>query len=259
MKDEKGNVTIKSIYHWLRSDSGKKYSFFIFYFFFFLVLIIFINTNQTSVSEKNKTESVNLPFSTINIENKNYDFTLTNKINDLEIKYTGNREENNITLSNDNDSKKYNFIIENGNLTNQDNIDLKFNLEFLNIFEIKRILKKGILASEVKFPQSEKYEYNYEITTKELGKILNLDLESENVNKITVETTKEKNLKLITLDITDFMNQKLGIVENLKDEEDKEIDTNLENSENKKEEKSETEDLTYSLFLIQIDYGEIYE
>ena len=73
MRDEKGKITVKSVWQWLRSDTGKKYSFFIFYFFFFLVLIIFLNMpKEMSSNNEEENNVLSLPFKSIKIENENY-------------------------------------------------------------------------------------------------------------------------------------------------------------------------------------------
>ena len=77
MKNENGKITIKSIWKWLRSEKGKRYSFLIFYLFFFIFVFIFIslpsnittNNNENSNSGNNSNiQGESFPFSVKNLE-----------------------------------------------------------------------------------------------------------------------------------------------------------------------------------------------
>ena len=67
-------ITIKTIWKWLRSKKGKRYSFVIFYIFFFIFLYIFMNvdlktdTNKKEETPKEDTSALtSLPFVTSNL------------------------------------------------------------------------------------------------------------------------------------------------------------------------------------------------
>ena len=62
MRDEKGKITFKSVWKWLRSDQGKKYSFVIFYAIFFIFLFIFISmpSDYKANNEEKEEEVLNI-------------------------------------------------------------------------------------------------------------------------------------------------------------------------------------------------------
>ncbi len=234
MRDEKGNITIKSVYKWLRSDTGKRYSFFIFYFFFFLILYLAFSFNQNSNNQLKPTEeqeetTLSLPFNTKNLEDNSYKFNYTITKNDEVDEYLGEKNKLQITLTND--SKTYLFSYQNGKLINNETDS--FNVNFLDLYELKRIIKNATLTKEVKFTSTDEYEYTYEIKTSELATLFSLDYENTDVNQITVTTDSTKNIKKITLNLLNFMNEEI-----------------INNEDNR-----DTDKLT--TYLITITYGEI--
>lgn len=208
MRDEKGNITIKSVYKWLRSDKGKKYSFAIFYLLFFIIIFVFFATpnsenlhNDTNNIPENEPEST-LPFITSKLENEDYKFTYQILIDDEEQIYNGLKQNQKITLTTD--DKTLNYEYKDGNLVSEEENN---NLEtsFLDIFEIKRIIKNSELISEVKYPSTNKYAYNYEINGSDLGEILKIDNSSLDTNEIVVEANENKDISSITINIVNFM------------------------------------------------------
>ena len=211
MKDENGKITIKSIWKWLRSDTGKKASFFIFYFFFFLFIFMFLSSgdNQTTPQQE---EETSFPYSITNIEANNYSFSYILTINDTNYEYLGERDNNTLTINDD--TGIYTYSYQNGNLIFEgvDN-PLKYP-EFLNIYDLKTILKTATLQSETKLTTTNEYIYTYEIKNSQLLNLLNLttdlSIDIDLDNEIIVKTNSNKEFQEIQLDILNFMK----IVEN---------------------------------------------
>ena len=199
-KNNNNKNNIITIWKNLRSEQGKKYSFFIFYIIFFLILFIMIISNKnTSIEPK---EEYSLPFSTRIIENNNYKFKYTIDSNLDKLLYKG--EKINKTIYLDDDTGRYEFNYINGKLVN--NQDIKFLYkEFLDIYEIKKIIKSSKLISETKLNETNEYIYNYKIKNKDLDEILlnnidNIDLE----NEINIKTNDKKEIKEIDIDLSNY-------------------------------------------------------
>ena len=174
MRDEKGNITIKSVYKWLRSEKGKKYSFVIFYLIFFIIIFLFFMPNNSELSNNSLDNSSNidssLPFATNNLENEVYKFKYTIDNGLEKNSYDGEKSQDMIILTNG--VNTYNYLYDdNKKLESEEENNPVEHLEFLDIYELKRIIKTSTLKSEVKFPSTNEYEYNYEITNQELGNI----------------------------------------------------------------------------------------
>ncbi len=208
MRDEKGNITIKSVYKWLRSEKGKKYSFVIFYLIFFIIIFLFFMPNNSELSNNSLDNSSNidssLPFATNNLENEVYKFKYTID-NGLEKNtYDGEKSQDMIILTNG--VNTYNYLYDdNKKLESEEENNPVEHLEFLDIYELKRIIKTSTLKSEVKFPSTNEYEYNYEITNQELGNILNEEKNSIEINEITVKTDKNKKVQSLKMNLANYM------------------------------------------------------
>ena len=184
MRDEKGNITIKSVYKWLRSEKGKKYSFVIFYLIFFIIIFLFFMPNNSELSNNSLDNSSNidssLPFATNNLENEVYKFKYTID-NGLEKNtYDGEKSQDMIILTNG--VNTYNYLYDdNKKLESEEENNPVEHLEFLDIYELKRIIKTSTLKSEVKFPSS---------------------LE---INEITVKTDKNKKVQSLKMNLANYM------------------------------------------------------
>ena len=233
--NNKDEINLKTIFKWLKSESGKKYSFWIFYLIFF-VFVFFIlsitNNNQTPSYENdkpgvndsqnnnsnyendntsnsdNKDDNTNnndkngLLFKTNHLENNNYNFKLE-IIKDLDItNYRGYKQENTITIENNTD--KYEFNYYNGVLFGN---NFEF-ITFLDIYEIKTLIKNS--KYEYKTEYSDKTSlYKYLITNQKLNEYLEeIILENNNtLNEILVETNENNELKKITLNFISLENK----------------------------------------------------
>lgn len=226
MRNKDGKITIKSFWKLLRSDKGKKYSFVIFYFFFFIFVYIIINLPGSTL-DKEDTSTNKFPFKLTEIEFNNYNFNYLQEENDLKKIYLGSKEDQEITLTID--DKTYNYIYKNGSLKPSSSNEEDIYYQFLDVYEIKRIIKKSKYISKTEYNDSS-IVYNYEITNGELADILNKEIfdNLELSNYITIKV-KDKKIVDMTFDI-------LSLVNNTKDL-----------------------DLTYDKFKIDIVYGDIDE
>ena len=218
MRNEKGVITVKSVWKWLRSDSGKKYSFVVFYLGFFIFVFILISLPSPNDNK---------------IENNSYKFKYILKINDNLNEYLVDKNNNKLTINDD--TGIYNYSYQDGKLIYDGNLKPISYSNFLNMYDVKRILKNSKLISETKLTETEEYLYNYSVKTSDLIEILDIDSlnfsEFDLENKIVVKANKKKELETITFDIINF----------IKTVEDIDLEINL---------------TTYEIIL---DYGEIYE
>ena len=198
MKDKKEKITIKSIWKWLRSDKGKKYSFVVFYFFFFIFLFIVMSfPNNIENKDNNQTdiEETSLLFSTSNIEEDNINFNYLVKIdNDTNI-YLVNKINKSIKVEYNNET--YDYYYENGNLKPASDTDLDIFYQLLDVFEVKRILKSSKFVSKTEYSDGT-FIYNYEIDNETLSGYLNtlvLDSSLKNSINIIVKNNKVFSMK----------------------------------------------------------------
>lgn len=236
MRNEKGDITIKSVWKWLRSDKGKKYSFFIFYFFFFIFIFILISLpspNDTKTENNHQNEQNIFPYSIRSLEKVSYKFKYILKINDNLNEFLVKKNKDKFILNDD--TGIYNYTYQNGKLIFDDELEPITYSKFLDFYEVKRILKNSKLISETKLTETEEYLYNYSIKTSDLIELLDIETlnfsEFDLENKIVVKANKKKELETITFDIINF----------IKTVEDIDLEINL---------------TTYEIIL---DYGEIYE
>lgn len=236
MRNEKGDITIKSVWKWLRSDSGKKYSFAVFYLVFFIFIFILISLpspNDTKNENNYQKEENTFPYSIKEIENNSYKFKYILKINDNLNEYLVNKNNNKLIINDD--TGIYNYSYQDGKLVYNGDLEPISYSNFLNFYEVKRILKKSKLISETKLTETEEYLYTYSLKTSDLIEIL--DIESLNFsefdleNQIVVKANKKNELETITFDIINF----------IKTVEDIDLEINL------------------SSYEVILDYGEIYE
>lgn len=214
MKNKKES-NIKTIYKWLRSDKGKRYSFFIFYIFFFVFVFIFLaftnssqdefqDTNNTDTNINNKQEvTSSLPFNTSNLENNNYTFKYQVLKNDKKKEYLGEKQTNLIKILNDTGTYEYKY--RNGNLI--ENIELDEYYQLFDIYTIKRIIKNS------KYEYKQEYNdgriiYSYLIKNGDLANFLEIEnyKQDDLHNEIKIETNNKNQVYEITFDIINLIN-----------------------------------------------------
>ena len=230
MRDEKGNITIKSIYKWFRSEKGKRYTFVIFYIFFFAFLFIFLSTPADTEPIRDKEpeeESSSLPFKTIKLENNDYNFTYQESVNNTSLIYKGEKKDKNITITFEDNT--YNYYYQDGKLLLENaESPLKYS-KLLDIYEIKNLIKSATFISKVEYP-SKMVDYNYEISNKSLQEVFEVSEELSDVNnKIIINCNEDLEVLKISFDITNYYKEV--------NKEDKETNS----------------------YLIVISYGEEYE
>lgn len=214
MKNENVKITIKSIWKWLRSEKGKRYSFLIFYLFFFIFVFIFIslpsnittNNNENSNSGNNSNiQGESFPFSVKNLEEDDYKFTYIVNCDNNEADYIGEKNGNNIKLQDD--RGEYNYSYKNGELKFDSLENSPVLVKFLDIFEIKKIIKNSELVSETKLITDNSYLYTYNIKTTDLLELYEEEIEvtEEIVNTINIKTDNENQIIEIKLDILGYM------------------------------------------------------
>ncbi len=207
MRDEKGKITIKSVWKFLRSEKGKKYSFVIFYAIFFIFLFIFLRAPVGNIEEKPKEEISNLPFVTKMVETNNYNFTYKEIINEKEIVFDGTRENNLITINNERD--KYDYQEENGELTFLGDLNPINYYKLLSIYNVKSLLKDASLVSKVEFPGTSEFAFNYDIESSVLAEFFGQELtfDEESLNRIVVNCNKDLEVTSINFDIYNYWKQ----------------------------------------------------
>ena len=205
MKNENGKITIKSIWKFLRSDKGKKYSFVIFYAIFFIFLFIFISVPGKESNTRVPDSETNLPFKTKFQEENNYNFTYKEIINEQEVLFQGVKENNTITITNERD--KYDYTYQDGELISTNELNPLEYYKLLDIYEIKSLLKDSELVTKVEFPRTNEVEFNYDISSLALGNLFNKDYETEtnSLNRLIVNCNKDLEINKITLDIYNYL------------------------------------------------------
>ena len=199
-KKKNDEINIKTIWKWLRSEKGKRYSFAIFYIFFFIFLFIFMNVNNVDNQKKeekkeDKIES-SLPFITSNLENNDYSFTYNIICPDKNI-YNVKKDDTVYTFSKDNNIYTYELI--SGNLISKE--DKISYIDFSNIYFLKQVIKNSKYISETKLNESEEYIYTYEIKNTELINYLKEELDILETSEIKVKTKSNKEIKEIEINI----------------------------------------------------------
>ncbi len=202
MKNEGKKETkfdIKKAWKVLRSEEGKKYSFFIFYFFFFIFIFILI-TSTRNISPKSK-EEYSLPFKTNLIENKNYNFKYIVKTNYNDILYSGKKIDNEIKVIGD--EGEYLYKYNNGNLNNLKNEKILLD-ELFDIFLVKRVIKNSKLISETRLTDENIYIYNYKIKSNYFSNLLQSNITNNLDNDVIIKTDNKRNIKNIELDLLNY-------------------------------------------------------
>ncbi len=206
MKDKKDKITVKSIWKWLRSDKGKKYSFVIFYLFFFIFLFVIVSfPNNTESDNNNQTikEETSLLFKTSNIEEDNISFNYLVKINDDTTNYLVNKDNNDIKV--EYNDEIYSYYYEDGILKPASDTDFDIFYQLLDVYEVKRIIKSSKFISKTEYNDGT-FIYNYEIDNETLSSYLNtLVLDSSLNNNIKV-TVKDDKVFSISFDLTNLIN-----------------------------------------------------
>lgn len=206
MKDKKDKITVKSIWKWLRSDKGKKYSFVIFYLFFFIFLFVIVSfPNNTESDNNNQTikEETSLLFKTSNIEEDNISFNYLVKINDDTTNYLVNKDNNDIKV--EYNDEIYSYYYEYGILKPASDTDFDIFYQLLDVYEVKRIIKSSKFISKTEYNDGT-FIYNYEIDNETLSSYLNtLVLDSSLNNNIKV-TVKDDKVFSISFDFTNLIN-----------------------------------------------------
>ena len=154
--------------------------FFGFYFVFFALLIYFIRTTREQVKVPPVKEE-DIIYKTDMIENNNYQYSYYIEENDNTYTFSGVRDDENYELS-----------------------EYKYK-ELVNIYTIKQIIKNAKYLLKVE-NGSDLISYKYEITNKDLAKILNYKENLEDgTNSIIIFVDKDKNIYQIDFDYSNYM------------------------------------------------------
>ncbi len=154
--------------------------FFGFYFVFFALLIYFIRTTREQVKVPPVKEE-DIIYKTDMIENNNYQYSYYIEENDNTYTFSGVRDDENYELS-----------------------EYKYK-ELVNIYTIKQIIKNAKYLLKVE-NGSDLISYKYEITNKDLAKILNYKENLEDgTNPIIIFVDKDKNIYQIDFDYSNYM------------------------------------------------------
>lgn len=207
MRDENGNITIKSVWKWLRSEKGKRYSFVIFYAIFFIFLFVFLSTpapDNKEETNKGEEETSSLPFKTLQLENEDYKFTYQEIINETPIVYQGEKKDNTISLTSEDNT--YNYTYQDGELLFQGESNSLTYYKLLDIYEIKKLIKDATFISKVEYPDKQ-VDFNYEIASNHLQEIFASEDEKDTTNKIVVSCNKDLEVLKITFDIYNYFKE----------------------------------------------------
>ena len=112
------------------------------------------------------------------------------------------------------DTGMYEYIYQGGRLVFEGEETPIGYLEFLDIYELKRILKNSKLLSETKVTDTGEFIYNYVIQSAFLSELIDLPLKTgENLeNEIVVKTDAKKELKAITLNLSPFFKEAIETI-----------------------------------------------
>lgn len=210
MRNEKGKITFISVFKWLRTDKGKRYSFFIFYFFFFILLFIVMNIKfddnfDNNIVNENNNISSELDFSFNNFLSDNFNFNYSIYVDNDLYEYIGSKNNDNISLTLDD---VYNFSYVNKELVKTTDNSLIL-LEFLDIYKIENIIKKSTLYEETKILSTNEYKYVYNINSSYLIDLFMYDhlVTNDYVNEIIITTDKDKLVSKIEFNVVNYINE----------------------------------------------------
>lgn len=214
MRNKDGKITFKSFWKWLRSNQGKKYSFFIFYIFFFIFIFILLSfdniVENNKENDNNQEQQESLPFSLTSLQQDKYKFNYTIKSNDNLYLYIGSKEGDTFTLT-DNQEIVYIYTYQNGSLKPSVETDGDIFYQLLDVYQLKRIIKRSQFISKTEYNNGN-ISYIYEINNSEFADILTLEIiKNEDLgslvlkNEITVVINNEGILS-ITFDILNLIN-----------------------------------------------------
>lgn len=189
---------IKKIIAFAKTKKGKPIFFFGFYFVFFICLFLFMNSvdyvpnddksNNNSEEEQNTGLTSEHYYETNNLENSDYLYKITiQKNNELEI-------------------------LE-GSKSNQESILNYEYFNFVDLNEIKRIVKNAKYLSKSLYSE-DTYKVNYEIKTSSLYELMDREKEDEGINNITLTTKENNDLIGIELDFSNYfisLNQDVSV------------------------------------------------
>lgn len=185
MKKDSEKGKTNKIKEYFSSKTVKATLFFGFYFFFFLFIALSFNknfVNNNSNNDKNEVkEESNQLFYTDHITDNDYTYRYIIYENNETITFSGSSQ--NINQELEDYSYKY----------------------FLNIYNLKQIIKNSKYLSKI--DSSDSVKYNYEIKTSELKELLeeSIDLEVDGLNNIFVYTNSSLDVTLIKIDLSDYM------------------------------------------------------
>ena len=200
---KKKEFNIKTIFTWLRSEKGKKYSFFVFYFFFFIFLFIYLKVTS-NYEVDNSENNYRFPYQISILENNNYSFQYLLTSNLKEEEYLVEKSNSKLYVKDDQGIVEYSY--KNGVLiTDNDRIPYS---KLLNIFELKRLIKNSVLETETKMNTTGETIYNYSISNQELANIFNVSIDSalELNNNITIKSSSDKKIKEIRFNLLNYEN-----------------------------------------------------
>lgn len=186
-----------------------------FYIIFFMIIVILLRSGykkgNNNITPYNS--GYGHSFRLTNLEKENYNFTYIEEKNNLTTIYEGKSNKNimkyqksgieAIEFIKNKDTTKY----KNKNTLSWDICDSPITFEkFTNAGYIKNLLLRGTYMSRTTFVSSDDVEYNYEISTPTVKRIIDkeeVDIEDK-PNKITVVLNKNKEIKEIRYDLTDY-------------------------------------------------------
>ena len=183
------NEKIEDIIKLVKSKKGKRWLFFGFYFIFFIFLFFYIDGQD--LQNKNLNNENNNNDNNQNIKTSYYE---TEKLENSDYKYK-------ITIQKNNELE----IIE-GNKNNNENIKNYEYYQFIDLLELKRIIKNAKYLSKSLYSDNT-YKVNYEIKTSELDEIIDSKLNDENntLNNIILTVLENNDLIGIELDFSNYM------------------------------------------------------
>ena len=211
-KNDKEKNKLGKIFKTFSDDSQKKAWLVLgIYFIFFAILIFSIRTNQEK-TENVESNISNLPFSISKIKTNNYDFKYIVNFDDNIVTYEGKNYQNNSLFTLNNTDIYYQegnayFKKQNESFINSDN-PYKFG-ELRNIDILEKILKQSKLESHTIYEDSTK-NYNYQITTDTLEKIINnRNIDTDLVlNNIVVYVDSSNEAYKFVLNFSSYTNYK---------------------------------------------------
>lgn len=175
---------LNKIIRFFKTKKGKSISFFAFYIVFFIFLGFYINNQDIPKEEEKPKEEVleksDNYYETNNLENSDYLYKITIQ-NNSELEILNGSKSNNESI------KNYKYY------------------EFVDLNEIKRIIKNAKYLSKSLY-SSDTYKVNYEIKTKDLFKLFNTENDLDSINNIVLTVKENSDLEKIELDFSNYMN-----------------------------------------------------